>query len=116
MLPLAGFSQFQNLKNKVVQKTKDAAKGKVADKADAARDRFEGFLRPVPCSTCQGKRLKPLPLAVTIDGRNIADLAGLPTRTPAEQEKVAGFYASVVSHQHPDHDTDAWPPARTSAS
>lgn len=45
-----------------------------------------------------------------------ADLAGLPTRTPAEQEKVAGFYASVVSHQHPDHDTDAWPPARTSAS
>ena len=45
-----------------------------------------------------------------------ADLAGLPTRTPAEQENVAGFYASVVSHQHPDHDTDAWPPARTSAS
>lgn len=45
-----------------------------------------------------------------------ADLAGLPTRTPAEQEKVAGFYASLVSHQHPDHDTDAWPPARTSAS
>jgi hypothetical protein len=45
-----------------------------------------------------------------------ADLAALPTRTPAEQEKVAGFYASVVSHQHPDHDTDAWPPARTSAS
>ena len=45
-----------------------------------------------------------------------ADLAGLPPRTPAEQENVAGFYASVVSHQHPDHDTDAWPPARTSAS
>jgi CHAT domain-containing protein len=41
MLPLAGFSQFQNLKNKVVQKTKDAAKGKVADKADAARDRLD---------------------------------------------------------------------------
>jgi CHAT domain-containing protein len=41
MFPLAGFSQFQNLKNKVVQKTKDAAKGKVADKADAARDRLD---------------------------------------------------------------------------
>ncbi len=39
-----------------------------------------------------------------------ADLAGLPTRTPEEAEKVAGFYASVVSHQHPDHDTAAWPP------
>ena len=41
MLPFAGFSQFQNLKNKVVQKTKDAAKGKAADKADAARDRLD---------------------------------------------------------------------------
>ncbi|MBN8653571.1 MAG: CHAT domain-containing protein [Cytophagales bacterium] len=41
MFPLAGFSQLQNLKNKVVQKTKDAAKGKVADKADAARDRLD---------------------------------------------------------------------------
>ncbi len=39
-----------------------------------------------------------------------ADLAGLPTRTPEEAEKVAGFYASVVSLQHPDHDTAAWPP------
>ncbi|HRE65866.1 MAG TPA: CHAT domain-containing protein [Cyclobacteriaceae bacterium] len=41
MLPLAGYSQFQNLKNKVVQKTKEAAKGKAADKADAARDRLD---------------------------------------------------------------------------
>ncbi|HCZ36039.1 MAG TPA: hypothetical protein DHV26_08950 [Cytophagales bacterium] len=41
VLPLAGFGQFQNLKNKVVQKTKEAAKGKAADKADAARDRLD---------------------------------------------------------------------------
>ncbi|TXI69599.1 MAG: tetratricopeptide repeat protein [Cyclobacteriaceae bacterium] len=41
MLPIAGFSQFQNLKNKVVQKTKEAAKGRAADKADAARDRLD---------------------------------------------------------------------------
>ena len=51
---------------------------------DSARDRFEGFLRPVPCSTCQGRRLKPLPLAVTIDGRSIADLAALPIGECAE--------------------------------
>jgi hypothetical protein len=37
-------------------------------------------------------------------------LAGLPTRTEAEAAKVAGFYASIVSHQHPDHHTSAWPP------
>ncbi|MFN3853377.1 MAG: GFA family protein [Phreatobacter sp.] len=40
-----------------------------------------------------------------------ADLPGLPTRTPAEQAKVDAFLASIVSFQHPDHDTDDWPPA-----
>lgn len=38
-------------------------------------------------------------------------LDGLPTRTPEEAAKVAPYYAEVVSHQHPDHDTDGWPPA-----
>ena len=36
-------------------------------------------------------------------------LAGLPTRTPEEQAKVAGFFASIVSCQHPDHETERWP-------
>jgi hypothetical protein len=38
-------------------------------------------------------------------------LAELPTRSPAEVAKVAPFYDAIVSYQHPDHDTDAWPPA-----
>ncbi len=46
--------------------------------SDAARERFEGFLRPVPCESCGGKRLKPLSLAVIVDGRSIADIAELP--------------------------------------
>jgi hypothetical protein len=33
------------------------------------------------------------------------DLAGLPTRTPAEQAEYAKWAGSIVSHQHPDHDT-----------
>jgi hypothetical protein len=37
-------------------------------------------------------------------------LARLPTRTPAEAAKVAGFFASIVSNQHPDHETAQWPP------
>jgi hypothetical protein len=37
-------------------------------------------------------------------------LPGLPTRSAAEAAKVAGFYASIVSYQHPDHDTDHWLP------
>ncbi len=39
-------------------------------------------------------------------------LAALPTRTEEEAAKVAGFYASIVSCQHPDHDTADWPPPR----
>ena len=33
----------------------------------------------------------------------------LPTRSVEEDEQVAGFYADLVSHQHPDHDTESWP-------
>ncbi len=46
--------------------------------SDAARERFEGFMREVPCAACAGARLKPLSLAVTISGKSIAQIAGLP--------------------------------------
>jgi hypothetical protein len=36
-------------------------------------------------------------------------LASLPGRPHGEAEQVAGFYAAIVSHQHPDHDTAEWP-------
>ena len=45
---------------------------------DASRERFEGYMREVPCSACAGSRLKPLTLAVTIEGKSIADIASLP--------------------------------------
>ena len=45
---------------------------------DASRERFEGYMREVPCAACNGSRLKPLTLAVTIEGRSIADIAALP--------------------------------------
>ena len=35
-------------------------------------------MREVPCSACAGSRLKPLTLAVTIEGKSIADIASLP--------------------------------------
>jgi hypothetical protein len=38
-------------------------------------------------------------------------LEGLPERTPAEAQKVAPYYASIRSFQHPDQDTETWPPA-----
>jgi hypothetical protein len=35
----------------------------------------------------------------------LGDLDGLPTRTPQEAAHVAAYYGSIVSRQHPDHDT-----------
>src|SRR5689334_649839 len=45
--------------------------------SDAVREQIEGYMREVPCHTCEGARLKPLSLAVTIDDRSIADICGL---------------------------------------
>jgi len=52
--------------------------------SDAGRERFEGYMREVPCPTCHGTRLKPLTLAVTVGGRSIADVAALPVGEAAE--------------------------------
>jgi len=45
---------------------------------DSSRERFEGFMREVPCVSCQGSRLKPLTLAVTVSDHSIAAIAALP--------------------------------------
>src|SRR5262249_14920232 len=46
--------------------------------SDSSRERFAGFMREVPCPTCHGARLKPVSLAVTVDGKSIADFCRLP--------------------------------------
>jgi len=46
--------------------------------SDVSRERWEGFMRQVPCPTCGGARLKPVVLAVTVGGRSIAEVASLP--------------------------------------
>jgi excinuclease ABC subunit A len=45
--------------------------------SDAVRDWAEGFMREVPCPDCEGARLKPESLAVTVGGRNIFELCSL---------------------------------------
>jgi excinuclease ABC subunit A len=46
--------------------------------SDTSRERFEGFMREVPCPACDGARLKPEALAVSLNGRSIAEVAKLP--------------------------------------
>ncbi|AOZ72586.1 excinuclease ABC subunit A [Boudabousia tangfeifanii] len=40
-------------------------------------ERLDAFMREVPCPTCQGARLKPEVLAVTIGGKSIAEVSNL---------------------------------------
>ncbi len=45
--------------------------------SDYARDKYEGYMRDVPCPVCHGTRLKPEILAVKLNGRSIAEVTNL---------------------------------------
>ncbi len=45
--------------------------------SDSGRERYEGYMRVVPCGSCEGRRLKPLILAVHIAGQSIADVSAM---------------------------------------
>ena len=52
--------------------------------SDWSRDKYEGYMRDVPCAACGGARLKPEVLAVTIAGRSIAEVCNLSVGECAE--------------------------------
>ena len=41
-------------------------------------------MREVPCRACKGARLKPTSLAVTVGGKNIAEVSAMPIDAAAE--------------------------------
>jgi len=45
--------------------------------SDHTRTQIEQYMREVPCPACEGRRLKPIVLAVTLGGRSIAELTAL---------------------------------------
>ncbi len=45
--------------------------------SQSAREEYEAYMSDIPCPDCRGKRLRPESLAVTIGGKNIADLSDL---------------------------------------
>jgi hypothetical protein len=51
-------------------------------------------------------QVNPLDKLPFVDG-----IPGLPVRGASEAPASEDFKARVVSRQHPDHDTEAWPPA-----
>ena len=45
--------------------------------SDYSREKYEGYMRQIPCPTCKGSRLKPEVLAVTLGDKNIAEICEL---------------------------------------
>jgi excinuclease ABC subunit A len=48
--------------------------------SDSMREQIEGYMREVPCSECEGARLKPESLAVTVGGSNLFEVCNLAIR------------------------------------
>ncbi|GLW99823.1 UvrABC system protein A [Microtetraspora sp. NBRC 16547] len=57
--------------------------------SDAMRERFEGFMREIPCPACRGFRLKPVSLAVTVGDASIAQVSAMSI------SECAGFLAAL---------------------
>ncbi|WP_324615128.1 excinuclease ABC subunit UvrA [Nesterenkonia sedimenti] len=52
--------------------------------SDNARDRFEQYMRQIPCPACDGQRLNPAVLSVLVNGKSIAEVARLSLEDCAE--------------------------------
>ena len=49
-----------------------------------SKEKYEAYMREVPCPVCGGARLKPEVLAVRVGGRSIAEVCALPIREARE--------------------------------
>jgi len=52
--------------------------------SDWSRERYEGYMREVPCPQCKGARLKPEILAVLVGGKNISEICALAINEAAD--------------------------------
>ena len=75
------YAEFEGVRRYVERRHREA-------ESDTSRERFEGFMREVPCPVCAGSRLKPVSMAVTLGprdagGLNIAEVCALPINEAA---------------------------------
>jgi excinuclease ABC subunit A len=64
------------------------------------REELERYMRPHLCTTCQGARLGPEALAVTVQGQRISDLTAMSVRQA--EDFFAGLSLSPFEHQVAD--------------
>ncbi|ABL82028.1 MULTISPECIES: excinuclease ABC subunit UvrA [unclassified Nocardioides] len=79
----AYYAEFEGVRSYIERRHREA-------ESDTSRERFEGFMREVPCPACLGSRLKPVSMAVTLGGsrengaKNIAEVCALPINEAAD--------------------------------
>ena len=57
--------------------------------SDSMKNMYEEYITHIPCPACRGKRLKPEVLAVTIEGKSIADVCEMPI------SEISGFLFTI---------------------
>src|SRR5512134_3898978 len=68
--------------------------------SDYIREKINEFMSDRPCPTCQGKRLNPAALAVTVDDVNIITVTSWPVLTTLEWvRKISGKNSPLTSKQ-----------------
>jgi excinuclease ABC subunit A len=77
----AYYADYEGVQSYVERRHREA-------ESDTSRERFEGFMREVPCPACAGSRLKQVSRAVTLPGKdgdkNIAEVCALPINETAD--------------------------------
>jgi excinuclease ABC subunit A len=79
----AYYAEFEGVQSYIERRHREA-------ESDTSRERFEGFMREVPCPVCEGTRLKPVSRAVTLSSTtaeglwSIADVCRLPINETAD--------------------------------
>jgi excinuclease ABC subunit A len=58
-------------------------------KSEAVRSQLEEYMSTLPCTACNGSRLRPEALAVTVGGRSLGQIVDLSIA------EIAGFFASL---------------------
>jgi len=61
--------------------------------SEYVRGELEGYMRRMICPSCEGKRLQKAVLAVTIEGKSIADVVNMPV------EEVGKFFEGLVGEK-----------------
>lgn len=69
--------------------------------SDYIKDKMQQYMRVIPCDVCHGKRLKPEVLAVTVGGKNIAEVSDLSIREALEFMDSLTFSTKeeIIAHQ-----------------